>query len=373
MDFSGDKSATDYDNIKKIIYQEGLGLGVAIPAIVDSFDPATQMIEATPVIRRRTRDADGSLSLEDRPRQIKIPACMPFVRTLGFSITMPLQPGDQVMLVIQDRGIDNWQETGEISDPPDLDEVRAHQYTDAIYVIGPIDLETPIVDYQIDSIEIRNEARDCAMQLWDDHVQIRAPLLNKTTWTTGGSIESFAPINIKESALIDIEHTAGVDITETAGSDISSTAVGGKISRNSAAGHDTTTLLNITEDAGTSIEMDAGTFVTIDAGTTITIDGTGKVTVTSDSEVEVSAPVAKITAPAVTITGATTITGNTIINGNLTVTGTITAGGFSGPASGAASFANGLTTPSATINGIASETHKHTETGTTTSTPIAGP
>jgi len=367
-DFSGDKTATTFDNLRKIIYQENLSLGVAIPAIVDSFDPDTQMIEATPVIRRRTREDDGSLAVEDRLKQIKIPACMPFVRTLGFSITMPLQPGDQVMFVIQDRGIDLWQETGEISDPPDLEEVRAHQYTDAIYIIGPIDLATPIIDYQIDSIEVRNEDRTCALQIWDDAAQVRAPLTNRTTWDEFGSITSFAPIDISEIALGDITEDAAGDIIEEAIGDISSLSVAGKISRDSALGHETETLLSITEDAGTSIEMNAGTFITLEAGSTILIDGAGKVTISSDVEVEIIAPSVRLSATTVYMIAPTVN-----MSGNLNVTGTVTAAGFSGPASAAASFTNGLTTPSATINGIASETHKHNETGTQTGIPIAGP
>lgn len=383
MDLSGDKTGRPYDYLKKIIDQETLNLGVAIPAIVESFDPATQEIEAVPVIRRRLRAEDGSLSVDDRTKHIKIPMCTPYVRTLGFSLTMPIQPGDAVMLVFQDRGIDLWQETGAISDPPESDGTRAHHYTDAIYVFGPISLADAIEDFQIDSTELRNRDRSCAIQIYDDKAQVRAPLFNETTWTAGGSIESFAPIDIEEQALIDvihdagvnIENTAGSDIENLAGSDITNTATAGSITDTAATGHTTNCLLSIEENAGTSItetalgaiENDAGTTIIYTAGTTILIDGGGKVTVSSDVEVEVIAPSAKVTAPSITLTG------NVLLTGNLTVTGTVTAAGFSGPGAGAASFANGLSTPSAIINGIASETHKHNETGTVTSTPIAGP
>lgn len=393
MDLSGDRSGKPLDYLRQIIQSEQLALGVSIPAIVDSFDPATQMLEATPVIRRRRRLEDGSTEVEDRQRQIKVPLCTPYVRTLGFSLTMPISAGDHVLFIFSDRGIDLWQETGEISDPPDVKNVRAHNYTDAIYILAPIPLSDPIEDYQIDSTELRNRDRSCAIQIWDDHAEVRAPLTNSTEWTIGGDIEEFAPGNIQETALGNIEEFAVGDITEDALGDIASDAAG-EITRLSAFGHSTTTGTSIDEIAGTSINetavtgninetatagsvnstaalaqnLTAGTTVIITGGTTVTIYGTGKVLVESAAEVEIKAPVVNVTAPVVNLTGALTT-----VTGNLVVTGSVTAAGFSGPASAAANFANGLSTPSAVINGIESKTHKHTETGTVTGIPIAGP
>jgi hypothetical protein len=377
MDLSADRSGKPLDYLRQIIQSEQLSLGVSIPAIVDSFDPATQMLEATPVIRRRRRLEDGSTEVEDRQRQIKVPLCTPYVRTLGFSLTMPISAGDHVLFIFSDRGIDLWQETGEISDPPDIKNVRAHNYTDAIYILAPIPLSDPIEDYQIDSAELRNRDRSCAIQIWDDHAEVRAPLTNSTEWTIGGDIEEFAPGNIQETALGDIEEFAAGDITETALGDIDGDA-GGSISELSVLSNSTTAGTSVNETAVTgninetatagSINNTAALAHNITAGTTITVDAGGKILIESDVEVEVKAPIATITAPVVNIAGATTT-----ITGNLIVTGTVTAAGFSGPASAAANFANGLSTPNAVINGIESKTHKHNETGTQTGIPIAGP
>lgn len=360
MDRAGDKTAAPVENIQQIIQQELLTVGVAIIARVDTFDPATQEIYATPMIRRRVRSSEGALSVEDRPQQIKIPLATPYVRMLGFSLTMPISPGDQVMLIIQDRGIDLWQETGEISDPPETDETRAHNYTDAIYILAPIDLATPIEDYRIDSAELRNRTRSTALTIWDNEAQVRATPTNKTTWTITGNVETFAPVSIKEDALVNVEHTAGVNIINTAGGNITETATTGAFTETAALGHTINAGLNVVENALTSIEMDAGTFVTMAAGSTIDIEAGSTLTIDSDTTVVINAP-------------STIINSDVTINGDLIVTGTITAAGFSGPASAAANFGNGLTTTDATINGISHKNHKHTETGTTTSTPIAGP
>lgn len=303
MDLSGDKTGQPLDYLRQIIQSEMLSLGVSIPAIVDSFDPATQMIEATPVIRRRRRLEDGSTEVEDRPKQIKIPLCTPYVRTLGFSITMPLSPGDHVMLIFADRGIDLWQETGDISDPPDVKNVRAHNYTDALYIIGPIPLSDPIEDYQIDSIEVRNRDRSCALQLWDTSIQLRVPIGSRINLTTAGDVEEIAVINIEE--------TAGVDII--------SQAVLGKIKRTSTLGHDTIAGTDIDETSvagninstavlGNINHTSAGS-QTMNAGTTITMDATGKILIDSDVEVEIKAPIVNVT-------------------GNVVVDGTVTAAAF---------------------------------------------
>jgi phage baseplate assembly protein gpV len=360
VDLSGDKSGKPLDYLRQIIKSEQLDLGVSIPAIVDSFDPATQMIEATPVIRRRRRLEDGSFEVEDRQKQIKIPLCTPYVRMLGFSLTMPISAGDQVLFCFADRGIDLWQETGEISDPPDTNQVRAHNYTDAIYIVGPIDLASPIEDYRIDCAELRNRLRDTAVTIWENEAQVRAFPTNRTTWTSTGDVDTFAPSDINELALGDITENAGGNIEEEAIGDITSLSVGGSIERDALLGHATASGLDITENAGTSIEMDAGTFIDAKAGTTINVEGGGTVTIKSAGLVVIEAP-------------AISIIGNATITGNLIVTGTVTAAGFSGPASAAANFTNGLTTPNAVINGIESKNHKHNETGTQTGIPIAGP
>lgn len=333
MDYSGDKSTSPIEDIQRIVRQEFLNLGVAIPAIVDSFDPATQMIEATPMIRKRLRARDGSYSVEDRLKRIKIPMGAPYVRQLGFSLTMPISPGDQVIFLVQDRGIDLWQETGEISDPPDTHDTRGHQYTDVIYILNPIDLAGPIEDYQIDCAELRNRLRDTAVTIWDGEAQVRATPTNRTTWTAGGSVKTFAPINVEESALLDIKHDAGVDIDNNAGANMSNYA-----------------LLKNTVEGGVEVEINGG-IVDINSvgaltanGTTITITGTGAVQITG-------APSITLTAPTVNVVG------------NLVVTGTVTAAGFSGPSSGAANFTNGLTTDSAVVDGVEVDGHTHEESG----------
>jgi len=203
MDLSGSKSGTQGDYLRQIIDRQLADMHTSIPAIVESFDPATQMIECIPVIRARKKTIDGVEFTEDRPKLVKVPLITPYVRMLGFSMTMPILPGDMVLLMFSERGLDYWQETGEISDPPEDKGARMHDLTDGIAAVGPISLPDAILDYQIDSMESRNRDRTSSFQLWEDELEARITNGTFTHQKANGDIDSEAVNNINTKVAVD--------------------------------------------------------------------------------------------------------------------------------------------------------------------------
>lgn len=228
-DYSGDGTGDNTEFLKRVITQLFNEINCCIPARIEAFDPATQQIECIPMIRRRVKNSDGSTEIIDYEKLIKVPLLTPYVRILGFSITMPINPGDLCLLLFADKPIDLWQETGDISDPPELTGTRNHHLTDGIAMLAPIPLPNAIVDYQIDSVEVRNLDRTTALQVWDDEVEVRAKPTNYTKWDKAGDIHSDAPGDITETADVDIKHTAGGVIVDTAGTTVTIEAQGGLV------------------------------------------------------------------------------------------------------------------------------------------------
>jgi hypothetical protein len=106
-------------------------LHVAMPGIVVSYDEAKQKANVQPQVKSLIIDQDGneeSLSLPELP---SVPVVFP--RGGGFFVSFPLQPGDQVLLVICDRELNVWKSKGGDMSPQDP---RTHHLADAVAIPG---------------------------------------------------------------------------------------------------------------------------------------------------------------------------------------------------------------------------------------------
>lgn len=97
-------------------------LHCALPGIVVSFDPETQMAEIQPAVKA------GSLSFPVLP---DVPVFFPGSRESA--ITWPVSPGDECLVILADADIDAWFETGEASAPRSS---RKHSLSDAFAFVG---------------------------------------------------------------------------------------------------------------------------------------------------------------------------------------------------------------------------------------------
>ena len=99
------------DLLNNIIDRKLLDVRTSMPAIVQSYDAATQTAEVTIAIRRRLKNG-----------QLVEPIKLPNVRVIfpasgNFSMRFPLQAGDGVLLIFHERDIDAWRTTGNVGEP----------------------------------------------------------------------------------------------------------------------------------------------------------------------------------------------------------------------------------------------------------------
>lgn len=120
--------------IREAIDSRLLDLHVAMPARVESYDAATQTIEARPMVRRAIEDTEGEIRHEELPLIPNVLVAFP--RAGAFSQSWPLSKGDHVLLVFCSSAIGAWRQSGDIADPVDL---RRHDLSHAIAIpgIGP--------------------------------------------------------------------------------------------------------------------------------------------------------------------------------------------------------------------------------------------
>lgn len=101
-------------------------LHTSMPAIVVSFDPATQTCVVQPATQR---------VFSGTPRDLPVCVDCPvqFPQGGGVALTFPIVPGDEVLLVLAERAIDNWFASGGTQPPS---EYRMHDLSDGFAVPG---------------------------------------------------------------------------------------------------------------------------------------------------------------------------------------------------------------------------------------------
>lgn len=108
-------------------------LHVALPGIVESYDAAKQRASVRVAVQWRMHVQGGPATTELQPPELLPSVPVMFPRGGGTFITWPIEKGDQVLLVFQDRSIDRWTAKGGVVDPIDP---RAHHLSDAVAIPG---------------------------------------------------------------------------------------------------------------------------------------------------------------------------------------------------------------------------------------------
>lgn len=124
-------------------------------AIVQSFDPDDQTIEATIAYKKTylVRNNDGTYTLQnfEYPILIDVPVIFMGNKTLG--LTFPVTKGDECLVLYNDRDIDNWFQSGQVNAPSSN---RAHSISDGIALIGLRSSQNIISDFDEARVLLRN-------------------------------------------------------------------------------------------------------------------------------------------------------------------------------------------------------------------------
>ena len=104
----------------------------AFPAIVQSVDLTAMTLVATPAIKGVATNSSGQQSYQIMPQLVDVPICFPSAG--GFSLTLPIAKGDEVLIVISSRCMDAWWQSGGIQQPIEL---RMHDLSDGFAIPGP--------------------------------------------------------------------------------------------------------------------------------------------------------------------------------------------------------------------------------------------
>lgn len=96
-----------------------------MPGIVQSFDPARMVAEVQPTISGQRRMLSGLFEEFQMPLLLDCPVVFPGGG--GVTLTFPINPGDEVLVVFASRCIDSWWQLGGIQGQAEL---RMHDLSD---------------------------------------------------------------------------------------------------------------------------------------------------------------------------------------------------------------------------------------------------
>lgn len=141
---------------------------VALPAQIISFNAAKQTAAVQPLIREKVVNRqNGQVGFVTLPVLQDVPVCFP--QAGSYVLTMPIQAGDEVLLVFSDLNIDSWWQSGGIQNWNDR---RRHDLSDAIAVVGLNSVPNAIPNIATDATELRTKDGSAKVSIKQTRVEI---------------------------------------------------------------------------------------------------------------------------------------------------------------------------------------------------------
>lgn len=173
--------------------QELCDLRVAIPGIVQSFDNVKQTCAVKVAIQEWVNvplPATNGIPSQARnnPQWVTIvveDVPVVFPRAGGFSITFPVVPGDECLLVFADACIDAWYVNGGVQAQMAK---RRHSLSDAFALFGPWSQKRTLANYSTSSLQIRANNGSVSIDITDGKITITAPEVEVVA--SGGTAQS---------------------------------------------------------------------------------------------------------------------------------------------------------------------------------------
>lgn len=207
---------TPEQNDELNFWRNMLQINTCIPAVVDTFDPATQRISARPAIRGKFINPDDfSVQYFDYPKITNIPLALQWSPNVG-GVTYPIKSGDICTLIFSQRSLDNFLISGKTSDPFDpadakYTEIRLFDLTDAMCFPGIITNNLQIQGYNNDAIEVRTA----------DGLKKVSVSENELTLQAGSSIMKVMDAGVEiVTPIVDIKGNVNITGTVTATGDV---------------------------------------------------------------------------------------------------------------------------------------------------------
>ena len=157
----------------------------ALPGIVSKFDPQALTCEIQPAIQGKIVREDGSIDVVTLPLLLDCPVVFPHAG--GCSLTFPVAPGDEVLVVFASRGIDFWWAYGGVQPPA---EVRMHDLSDGFAIPGPWSQAKRLQNVSTSRVELRSDDRGALISIQPNSHEVTIETTGNLKAVVGGAMSA---------------------------------------------------------------------------------------------------------------------------------------------------------------------------------------
>lgn len=155
-----ERSPTQLQIIKDAVNAAMANLWTCLPCEVLEYDADAVTVNVQPSIKIPVYLPDGEVETVELPMLLDVPVMFPCAG--GFTITHPIQKGDECLVNFADRNIDLWWQSGGIQNPFDT---RKHDLSDGFAFFRPQSQAKKISGISTTDLEIRNDSNTCKIQI----------------------------------------------------------------------------------------------------------------------------------------------------------------------------------------------------------------
>lgn len=149
--------------------QRAINFRVACPGIILSFDPSEQTVSVQLALREQRVDNEGNKTWIEIPQLVDVPVVFP--RAGGYVLTMPIQEGDECLVIFGDMCMDAWWQSGGVQNQIDC---RRHDLSDGFAILGPWSQPQVIPNYSTSTAQFRTVDGSSYVELAGSNINIVA-------------------------------------------------------------------------------------------------------------------------------------------------------------------------------------------------------
>jgi hypothetical protein len=154
---------------KLALASHGKALRVALPGIVTAFDATQQTVTVQPAISE-VNSVGGVPTTQPLPLLVNVPVVLP--RAGGYTLTLPIAVGDEVLVIFGDSCMDAWHQLG---GEQNQFERRRHSLADGFAIPGPWSQPRVLASYSAGSAQLRNDAGTVVVDIAASQITLTAP------------------------------------------------------------------------------------------------------------------------------------------------------------------------------------------------------
>ncbi|ENK0558907.1 hypothetical protein AB2T19_003759 [Clostridium botulinum] len=154
-------------------------LRVACPGIIQSFDSETQTVTVQLALREHITKPDSTKEWVNLPLLLDVPIVIP--RAGGYCLTMPIQQGDECLVIFADMCIDSWFTYGGLQNQI---EKRRHDLSDGFAILGVWSQPQKILNYSMNSAQLRSLDGNTVIDIKENAITMTSPNITITSPNT---------------------------------------------------------------------------------------------------------------------------------------------------------------------------------------------